>query len=567
MAIMIPDKPRECYAGSREEEMFHALKKLPDDYYVFHSVSITDTRNNVLRDSETDFIIFHRQKGLICIEAKAGQVSYEMGCWYYGDGGEMHSGGPFSQAKNGKYRLKDLIRDKNPQLAAKCRFYHAVWFPSYTDENINDMTLPPDADKKLILSLEALKDPAPYIERIYALGNTGKITGELGEKDFRFILREVLCPEFKIVPTAVNEANIKKITFNRLLAEQAGILDFLEEQATAAINGAAGTGKTMIALEKARRHAARGEDVLFLCFNALLREFLEINYADEHISFFTIAGFACDTCDTETADYRLTKEKLEEAFCDGTFRYKHVIIDEGQDFGRREIEEPGLMETLRDIVTGTGGSFYVFYDRLQMVQAREMPKFIGDLDCRVTLSKNCRNTENIAATSLSPLTEKKPKLIDGAVKGDKAKLYFCSDENDAKAKTDSIIDELFSAGFKDIAVLTCKTAETSILKDFAEEGKYRKCLFTTCRKFKGLEADAVVLIDVTKAALEGERALLFYVGSSRARIRLDIAAVLSDEDCLEVLTGLGRKEKPGKAKEALAEALNARAVTQQTVSP
>ena len=70
-------------------------------------------------------------------------------------------------------------------------------------------------------------------------------------------------------------------------------------------------------------------------------------------------------------------------------------------------------------------------------------------------------------------------------------------------------------------------------------GKYRnKYLFTTCRKFKGLEADVVILLDVDKNTFEQENVLIFYVGTSRARIKLDIIAILSFDDCKEVLTSV-----------------------------
>lgn len=54
--------------------------------------------------------------------------------------------------------------------------------------------------------------------------------------------------------------------------------------------------------------------------------------------------------------------------------------------------------------------------------------------------------------------------------------------------------------------------------------------FTTYRKFKGLEADAVILIDVYKNIFFNENVLLFYVGTSRARISLDIITGMNDEE-------------------------------------
>ncbi len=98
------------------------------------------------------------------------------------------------------------------------------------------------------------------------------------------------------------------------------------------------------------------------------------------------------------------------------------------------------------------------------------------------------------------------------------------------------VDALLADGINDIVILTCKTEESSALKDKAKSGKYRnKYLFTTCRKFKGLEADAVILIDVDDTTFNPKNVQLYYVGTSRARIRLDIVAMLSDDQCNRLL--------------------------------
>ena len=41
--------------------------------------------------------------------------------------------------------------------------------------------------------------------------------------------------------------------FNRMTMEQTRLIEYLDEQRVAAIQGGAGTGKTMLAIEKARR--------------------------------------------------------------------------------------------------------------------------------------------------------------------------------------------------------------------------------------------------------------------------------------------------------------------------
>lgn len=562
MAIMIPEKPRNFDPASQEGLIFDALASLSEDYYVFHSFRITDTREGIFHESETDFVILNRTKGVICLEAKAGQVRYENGCWLYGSGIPMHNGGPFNQASANKYKLMRYISDSNMAFVlGKCKFFHAVWFPSVSNDRLRSMTLPSEGDKTLVLTKEALSDPEEFIDRVYALELPSRVQTNLSEFECKRLVREIFCPQFNVFPSASFEADLKKIVFHRLLDEQAGILDFLDEQLTAAVNGAAGTGKTMIAVEKARRHAAFGEKVLFLCFNTQLKDYLENNYAREFVSYYTIAGFACKICNTARPDYKELKSKLEDYYISGSFPYKHVIIDEGQDFGSEAIEETDIIQLIHDIIVDTdqGGTFYVFYDRLQLIQAREMPKFISDLDCRLTLYRNCRNTENIAVTSLRPITERKPRVFDGAVKGAPAKLHFCDSVQSEHERIDVIIDELAADGYRDIVILTCKTEATSVLSNSVKGGRYRnKYLFTTCRKFKGLEADVVVLVDVDKTTFEQDNVLLFYVGTSRARIKLEITAVLSDDDCKDILlSALNYQGKVRRAKRDLAGALNA----------
>ena len=41
MAIMIPNRPHAFAPASLEGVMFTALEKLPDEYYVFHSLTVT----------------------------------------------------------------------------------------------------------------------------------------------------------------------------------------------------------------------------------------------------------------------------------------------------------------------------------------------------------------------------------------------------------------------------------------------------------------------------------------------------------------------------------------------
>ena len=563
MAIMIPETPHIFEPASQEGLMFDALTLLPDDYYVFHSFRISTVQDNTFHESETDFVIFHKKHGVICLEAKAGHIKYKDGYWYYASGIPMHNDGPFNQASSNKWKLIKYIKNsKACALVDKCKFLHAVWFPSVSDNELRSMTLPPEADKALVLTKEALADPEKFLTRIYSIELPNRIETNLTEAEAQKLIREIFCPQFNVFPSASLDSDLKKLVFHRLLREQAGILNFLEDQRSASINGAAGTGKTMIAIEKAQRNAAENQSTLFLCYNSQLKKFLSENYSNPKIHYYTIAGLACKLCNTTFPDYKRMKNVLEDMYFSGTFPYDHVVVDEGQDFGSEILEQTDILQLIHDLIIDNeekNGTFYVFYDRLQLIQADKIPQFIEDSDCKLTLYRNCRNTENIAVTSLRPISERKPKLLENAVKGTPAKIHFCDTEAKAMEELDMTIDNILAEGFKDVVILTCKTEDSSLLKTGIKDGRYRnKYRFTTCRKFKGLEADAIILIDVDGESFNPDNVLIYYVGTSRARLRLDVITMLSDEECLDILQNtLKRTGKIRKPRRELASALNA----------
>lgn len=566
MAIMIPEKPIEIPAGSREDEIFIALSRLPDEYYVFHSFVLVSNTEGILRESETDFVIFHPKKGIICLEAKAGHVYCSQGTWYYGSGIKMKHGGPYKQADMNKWKLQKYFEEKGmTEVWEKCKSIHAVWFPSINRAELNRIQFPSDADKSITLTEESLKDSEKDIDKLFSIDLPSQVVTSISKFEAKRILDNILCPSFDLVPSMASEMGIKRNAFNRLLKEQVNILNFLDDQPFAVINGAAGTGKTMIALEKARRHSENGERVLFLCYNKFLCDYCKTNFAHNYVVYNTIDGFACGFCATETADYYKLQEVLETAYYAGTFPFKHIIIDEGQDFGQERFEETEIINLLETIVLSDeiGGSFYLFYDKNQLVQGDRIPKYISESDCKLTLYKNCRNTENIAITSMRPLKfASKPKMFAGCIRGESPKIFISENEEKQKTLLDDALKQLIEKKITDVVILTCKTEKSSIFSQYCSNGKYIfngvSFRFTTCRKFKGLEADAIIIVDVTKNSLCGNDNLSFYVGASRARFYLSIICQMSEDDCREALTTFDNSENQVKRpQKALAAALNA----------
>ena len=117
MAIMIPSKIEDYKAAKKahEDEIFNALQAIDDNnLYVFHSYKTLDLdENNVLEEHEIDFIIFHKNLGLIFMESKAsdaGDIYFDK-VWKYGDGKPMNHN-PFRQAEQNKWKLINYIKNK-----------------------------------------------------------------------------------------------------------------------------------------------------------------------------------------------------------------------------------------------------------------------------------------------------------------------------------------------------------------------------------------------------------------------------------------------------------------------
>ena len=562
MAKMIPESPREFTPSSLEGVMFDALSNLPDNYYVFHSYKIVTVKDGVIRESETDFVIFHPSKGVLCIEAKAGHVFYSEGQWYYGSGVEMRHGGPFEQARANMRKLMRLFEDKGLKDELRhCKFLHAVWFPSITRNEMIGIHFPSDANRSVVMTNEDVFDPLSSIERIFSLSVPTRTETQLNPESVKLIINRVLSPSFNLFVSCTLDIDLGKHVFRRMIREQSRIIDFLEDQPSAAINGAAGTGKTVLAIEKAQRSAIVQERVLFLCYNRYLRDHLAAMYKNDYIDFFTMDGLAATLLDTYEYDPVALEEKISELFINDKFPYQHVVVDEGQDFGQDRYEDAGILETLSEIaLSQPNGTFYVFYDKLQLVQSSSLPKCIEDAECRVTLKRNCRNTENIAITSLKPLdSSKSPLMREGLVKGELPKMHIVSEGSSCYSAVEDAYRDCIAQGYTDIVLLTCGTLDKSNLVDRIDNGVVRidnhDVPITTCRRFKGMEADAVILLDVDRDSLIGKDKLLFYVGSSRARFKLCIVARLSENDCSEICEALGRHASR-RPRKTLATALN-----------
>ena len=168
----------------------------------------------------------------------------------------------------------------------------------------------------------------------------------------------------------------------------------------------------MVAVEKAEMHARRGEKVLFLCFNRNLRDSLEKRHGNKNIDFMTLDSLGKKIDSKYNRDNRgsLVVRLLQMEEKGESLGYDHVVVDEGPDFVF-ENDGTDILSCLQQLTVkdeiDSNHSFYVFYDEFQLVQGAKpkdlaLPSFIKSADCRLTLYRNCRNTPEIAKTTLIP---------------------------------------------------------------------------------------------------------------------------------------------------------------------
>ena len=115
-------------------------------------------------------------------------------------------------------------------------------------------------------------------------------------------------------------------------------------------------------------------------------------------------------------------------------------------------------------------------------------------------------------------------------------------------------------------LLTVNTEKKSCLKDVDRIGKYKigkslgekGILFTTARKYKGLESDVVIIIDIDKNTFKDDtEKRVLYVGASRAKHFLSYIALMNEEEKLDVCEFLTGKRNR-KADELIGEKLEVR---------
>lgn len=558
MARMRPDYTDEQIGqipSAAERAIFRAARQqLGDQYLVLHGVEwIVRAPQGNARDGEADFVVCHPDLGVIVIEVKGGGIEHDPvgDKWYSVDRHkERHEiSDPFRQAKIGKFSILTKLKEHSawPFGASQILIGHAVLFPDIDDiRNLCMSQSPSD----IIGGRAESGRIERWLRSVFDFwSRSDKPQCQLTKAGVDFIER-VFARPVRVLPLLSSRLNDEEQDHIRLTEQQLRTLSLLGSRRRAAIAGGAGTGKTLLAMEKARRLASEGFQTLLVCFNRPLADYLSRveNKPDGLIimSFHQLCGTWIDRVAKSSgrdlkaeAAASYPNANLHDVLLPAAMtyaievlpdRFDAVVVDEGQDF-REEYWFP-IELILKDTEQSP---LYIFYDQNQDLYHRASTFPIKDDPFVLTV--NCRNTRRIHEISYQFFRGE--QTDPPGIPGIPVELLCAPTLSSQAKKIHSAITELLThqkVSPNDIVVLVTnaidKAACISLLTsqklphstNWSVDGNQRlgKILMDTVNRFKGLESPIVVLWGLDGVEREPHRELL-YVGLSRAKSLMYLA--------------------------------------------
>lgn len=377
------------------------------------------------------------------------------------------------------------------------------------------------------------------------LSTMGRNPEPLSRRDSQAVIDSIR-GDFQLVPALRASAEAADQELVRLTNEQCQLFARLSANPRVVTRGGAGTGKTLIAVEEARRLAGEGQRVLYACFSRNLARYIARVVADAPaITVRTLhslmkeivdnAGRNSELPDVDESDLFglfLPELALEILLEDpGIARFDAILIDEAQDL----LREPYL-DVIDALINGElkDGTWRCFIDANQNIVGGITTIALGRLQAAAPvdwpLTVNCRNTQPIALQVA--LLSSSPMLEVLAPDGPEVELSWYTSTDAQRSAVLETLRKLRHEGFtaRQITILSRYRLEQSVantslgqsLKDISRGGfgsAGDEVAFSTISSFKGLEAEVVLLVDVDDLASADGLASV-YVGASRARVAL-----------------------------------------------
>ncbi len=536
--------------------VYDALRtRLPDDWVFLHSLWLKTHPRKL--EAEADFVLI-APTAVLVLEVKGGIVWRDEKGWHSADvrGKEERpmAEGPFDQARGAMYAMKTHLEELDRRdLWRDYAWGYAVILPDCRLEV-------PRADTQV--STEMLLDVADFPDELRDFVDTlarywtGRHESRSGARDIppgkRREIAMALRPNFAR-RDGVGVASLRtRGQIESLTEAQYYALDLLEHNCRVTVLGPAGSGKTLVALEAARRAAEAGRKVLLTCFNRNLGDHLNESVSRfpqrdqitarnfHHVVWELAAGVGRKAPSPENhEEYEAFLEDLAiTLFEAGGLPFDYVVIDEGQDLMSDAVVS-FLDAIVRDGILRKESSWLLCLDAEQQLYPQKFNPVIlqrlKDAAAIVPLKRIVRYTrwideytKAVTGINLEYRSVIASEDIPEAIWYDQSEEFV----RKLKDRLNRLVLEFRSAGIPstEIVLLAAKreavpeeilrpgfvSVPTGWVEPGVTQAGIRVC---TVHSFKGLEAEAVVLVGFDSLATEDE-IRLFYVGATRARTHL-----------------------------------------------
>lgn len=553
MARLIPKiEPSEIHNSSERKVAEALVRQLPDSNIVIHSFNWTARlRRGAIAEGECDFILLDPRYGMLFIEVKGGIIKYlpDDGTWIRTlsrSDAVPKIKDPIGQVSRNMHNIVDYAKKNLGRDQFPCPFGFAVAFPDGRFQGPH----PASAQREQIFDASSLDQLETAVRRIF--GMIPRKQGSPMDKSELEQLKRALLPKYEIVPVYCRDIKHQEAMLHRATEDQKGILELLDRQNFAAVEGGAGTGKTLLAIAKAQSLAASGLRTLLVCYNRALSNWLVQLLTDEFGNSLSIQTYhnlvmecceranikpiAADRSPTQKFWDEIAPERLMDACellpCEQKF--DAVIVDEGQDF--KGLWWDSLESVFRD--PNHKSCYYVFYDPRQNLYVKDSVELPSELGKPYPLTTNCRNTVEIAQHCASIIGEQ-IKTRPNSPAGISPQIFTESNWRAGFRKAEQLTRELCLPGhhaleMSQVVVLTPGYAKSNwpnkfkgfnLTRDIDQWRANDGILIASLHQFKGLEADAVILLTPPLPKTDSKYHIENYVACSRAKHVLHIVHV------------------------------------------
>lgn len=516
---MIPTQPIPTTESKAERRVFDQLRSAfsgtdNSAWFAMHSLNLP--RHAYKRFGEIDFIVCGPE-GLFVLEVKGGVVSCADGIWQtrnrHGDTERLKES-PFKQAESALHGLRKKLP---PPLSNGFVIGYGVVMP--------DVDRLPDSaewDRAVLADARDFRQFENWLERFIRHWRAKDHRRPSATPAQLKALQQQLRPDFEAVTPLHVSAHEVETRIARLTEDQIRLIDVVEVNSRVICSGGAGTGKTMLAVELARRWAATGEKVVLACHSPWLKRFIERS---------AIPGLTVSLAESIHVAARRA----------GVERFDVLIVDEGQDLLNMDALDR-LDSCLRGGLSDGRWCFLHDTNNQSGLCGSYEPDAYSYLESlaptRIPLRTNCRNSLQILRKIQESLMADMGN--PGVGDGPSVRQVQVLDATSATAALERELGNLLNIeGFDpgDIVLLSRFTFEMSsasnlspnfsrlvtVLDDASSRNQSRTAIgFAEISDFKGLESEVVILIDLPSPGNESSLRALQYVGMSRARSLLSL---------------------------------------------